>query len=102
MNTRAFWLNYEFTVFDPGTALWSDVAGLYIFAGHNLTRDAWLAKYIGQTSSFANRLPGHEQWLPAVGLGATHVHLRVEPVAATRLRIERELITYYRPPLNQQ
>lgn len=100
--SKTYWLNYEFLVFDPRNTRWENVGGLYIFAGLNRTRDAWLAYYVGQTSSFAQRLPGHEKWPAAARLGATHVHARVERLQANRLRIERELIDYYDPPLNRQ
>lgn len=44
--------------------------------------------YVGSTASLAEWLPNHERWLEAVLAGATQVHVRVEPLAAVRLRLE--------------
>ena len=84
------WLYYEFTIYQHGTS-WNDVVGVYIFCGVN-PQNQWVALYVGQTDSFRNRIPSHEQWTPALRLGATHVHARVVPQAATRDAIEQELI----------
>ena len=55
------WGGYTFTVHDPGSD-WNDVAGVYIFAGLSADRQWWQAKYIGQTTSFAARIPSHDRW----------------------------------------
>jgi excinuclease UvrABC nuclease subunit len=90
----------DFTDYDTNTT-WNDVAGVYIFCGVNQANQ-WVPLYIGQADSFRNRIPRHEQWLPATRLGATHVHALVVPLAANRDLIERQLIQLYQPPLNQQ
>jgi len=98
--SKVVWSGYEFGVYDPDTN-WADVAGLYIFAGVN-ARNQWVPFYIGQTTSFQDRIPNHENWSEAVRLGATHVHARVESQAATRDRIEAMLIRTFQPALNVQ
>lgn len=100
MSDTVKWLSYEFTVYAPN-APWNQVAGVYIFCGLN-AQNQWHAVYIGQTDSFANRIPSHEQWAAAVRLGATHVHARGVSEAATRDAVERELIQAYQPPLNTE
>ena len=100
MSDTVKWLSYEFTVYTPG-ATWNDVAGVYIFCGVN-AQNQWVALYVGQADSFRNRIPSHEQWSPAVRLGATHVHAQVVPQGATRDAIERELIEACQPYLNTQ
>ena len=99
MSERASWLSYEFKVYPPATTQWTDVAGVYIFAGLK-SRKEWDAYYIGQTESFHDSLTAHEQWEPAVKLGATHVHAITVPSKADRERMERELIQACQPPLN--
>lgn len=94
------WLEYDFTVHRV-EAQWSNAAGIYIFAGVD-SQNRWLALYIGQCGSFADRIPSHEQWDTARSLGATHVHARTVPLAADRDNIERALIQAYHPPLNTQ
>jgi len=71
-------------------------------AAHEGARNQWVPYYIGQTNSFADRIPNHENWSAAVRLGATHVHARVESQAATRDRIKAALIAAYQPALNVQ
>ena len=62
----------------------------------------WTALYVGQTESLAARLPTHERWLEATRLGATHIHVRVEPLAMLRAAMEQQLIQTYQPRLNVQ
>jgi excinuclease UvrABC nuclease subunit len=95
------WLTHEFVVYAQACTTWHDVAGVYIFCGLTPQRQ-WRAYYIGQADSFQSRLPGHERWDEAARLGATHVHARVVPQAASRDTVERELIQAYQPPLNVQ
>ena len=93
------WLEYEFTVYEPLEARRQKDGGVYIFAKFNLS-GTWNALYIGETESFAERLPNHEKWDRAERMGATHIHLRVYYTEAMRKSVEKELINYYRPPLN--
>ena len=80
---------------------WNKVAGLYIFA-HRTDQTHWQSLYVGQTDDFSSRIPNHEQWCSAVRLGATHIHARVVPAAAVRDTLERRLISFLQPPLNEQ
>ncbi|TXT21074.1 MAG: hypothetical protein FD138_4110 [Planctomycetota bacterium] len=93
-------MSYEFSVCTQD-ANWRDLPGVYIFCGIN-HQQRWIAHYVGQTDSFAERLPNHERWLEARQLGATHVHARVVSPMATRDQVERELIRGYQPRLNSQ
>jgi len=100
MNGIVSWSGHEFHVVEHD-ANWNDVAGVYIFSGLN-SQNRWVAIYIGQTDSFRNRIPQHDQWTPAARLGATHVHAMTVPQATERDRIERLLIATYQPVLNTQ
>ena len=100
MNTTVTWLSYEFTVYPHGST-WNAVGGVYIFAGIT-PQNQWRAYYIGQAESFQERILDHERWAEAARLGATHVHARAVPQAATRASIEAELIQRFQPPLNSQ
>ena len=101
MTISVQWLSYDFTVYNPLMTTWNDVAGVYVFTGLDRI-GRWIALYIGQADSLRTRLSRHEQWSPAVRLGATHVHAMVVPLKADRDRIEQELIQAYRPTLNLQ
>jgi excinuclease UvrABC nuclease subunit len=97
---QANWSGYVFTVYPPNTN-WNEVGGIYIFCGVN-PQNQWVALYIGQADSFRNRIPSHEQWNPAVRLGATHIHALVVPSQIQRDAIERLLIQNHQPRLNVQ
>jgi excinuclease UvrABC nuclease subunit len=101
MTISVQWLSYDFTVYNPLMTTWNDVAGVYVFTGLDRI-GRWIALYIGQADSLRNRFSSHEQWSPAVRLGATHVHAMVVPLKADRDRIEQELIQAYQPTLNLQ
>jgi excinuclease UvrABC nuclease subunit len=96
----ANWSGYEFTVYTANTN-WNEVGGIYIFCGVN-PQNQWVALYIGQADSLRNRIPSHEQWNPAVRLGATHIHAMVVQQEWTRDSIERQLIQNHQPRLNVQ
>lgn len=100
MSNTAKWLSYDLGVYEPGST-WNDVAGVYIFCGVS-AQNKWVALYIGQAESFRDRFSSHDQWEPAVRLGATHVHALVVAHDATRDAIERELIQACQPHLNTQ
>jgi len=80
---------------------WNEVAGIYMFCSAN-AQGQWQSLYIGQASSFKDRLCAHEQWTPAVRLGATHAHAIVVPTQSERDRLEKMLIAEMNPPLNVQ
>ena len=105
MSEKAVWLEREFTVYDPKFTDWHEVAGLYIFAGlvsDEQGKPLWRPFYIGQTQSFAARLPTHEDWPEAARLGATHIHAMAFHGALSRAKIEQYLVQRYQPRLNVQ
>jgi hypothetical protein len=86
---------YEFRRCFPGLP-WNAVPGIYAF----VARPARVL-YIGETTSFASRLPGHEVWLEARRRGARDVYAM--PFAGThseRRTLERALIGAYMPDCN--
>jgi hypothetical protein len=97
---KVHWLSYEFEAHKPPVD-WNAVPGIYIFAGH-YTPDMWVAQYVGQTDSFARRLPNHDRWAEAVRRGATHIHVMVLRSPRDRDRIEAEMIRHLQPSLNDQ
>ena len=99
VNSICKWASYTFTVFTMDGTTWNDTGGVYVFTGVT-PQNQWKAHYIGITQSFRDRHPDHERWKEAQRLGATHVHAMVESQEATRLRIEKELIAAFQPPLN--
>ena len=101
MSDTVQWSSHTFTVYQHDGTEWHSVAGIYIFAGLNQA-NRWVALYIGQCDSFADRIPSHERWAEAARLGATRVHAMVVPQAANRDTIEAELIQTFQPRLNDQ
>lgn len=91
----------EFIIYGPNTT-WHDVAGLYIFARHDILTLGWRAIYVGQTHSFSSRPAYHDRWKEALENGATHIHAKVVRQEANRDRWERMLIEHLDPPLNKQ
>ena len=75
-------------------------AGNYLFA--LLTVNGWVPKYIGIADNLSERIPCHERWIEAVGLGCTHVLAHIQSDAAKRVAEEQDLIAYYQPTLNTQ
>lgn len=98
MNKRVSWLNHTFSVHSLGTN-WASVGGIYIFCGLD-NDNRWVPQYIGQTSSFKERLSNHERWDQAVELGSTHIHARTIKNTVNRTLIESELIEAFQPKLN--
>ena len=101
-STTASWTGksgktYSYTVYGIGTD-WHDVGGNYIFA--KLVSGRWAAVYIGETQSFKDRLPNHEQ-LPCVRRnGGTHIHAHINSDAQARLNEEADLLGNNQPPCN--
>ena len=87
---------YEFRRCHRGLP-WNAVPGLYAFVkcpGYKLL-------YIGETASFASRLPGHEVWPVACKRGATEVYaMPFNGTDSERRILERALIGAYTPPCN--
>ncbi|MYE34668.1 MAG: GIY-YIG nuclease family protein [Gemmatimonadales bacterium] len=95
--SQVTWSGYIFNVHSPDSSFPAR-GGVYVFdKGYEFNKKAY---YVGQTSNLRDRLSGHEKWDDAEDLGATHIHIRLEAIESTRLRIEREIIDEYDPPLN--
>lgn len=76
---------------------WNPVAGLYVF----VRWPGCALVYLGETASFAARLPGHEVWPLARRHGAREVYaMAFAGTTGERRRLERALIGAYTPPLN--
>ena len=102
--STAHWNGLEFTVY-PMDSAWSEVGGLYVFSAQEPGLQGslqWLVLYVGETQSFAKRLPTHEKWPEAVQKGATHVLALTEQKATKRAELERKMISELQPPLNVQ
>lgn len=80
---------------------WNDVGGIYMMCEFD-NRHGWRPIYIGQASSFKDRLPNHEQWEPSTRLGAQSILAIVESSQSKRAALERMLIQHFNPPLNTQ
>lgn len=92
---------HTFFVYSADLKDWNDVPGVYIFAGAEMGR--WHAKYIGQTSSFMDRMSNEDDlWVKAQELGATHIHAKVVLSPSARTDLEQALVGAYTPPLNAQ
>jgi len=98
MESRCNWNGYILQINSPSVT-WSSAPGIYIFSGKNKS-DEWVALYIGQASSFSERLNKHERWQEAKDLGATHIHTIVITEQTSRDHIEQDLISQYQPCLN--
>ena len=98
------WFGHKFTIL-PHDSTWHDVPGVYIFASYQQLASGsrrWSAIYVGETASFAARIPNHEAWLAARSLGASDVHAMVVQGADQRRAIEEYLIAKCQPQLNTQ
>lgn len=96
---KFIWGRYEFQVYSPTDSL-PEGPGLFVFAGRESAQTAWTALYIDRTESLAGLFPNHQCWYRAVQLGATHVHVRVEPQKEIQQEMKKELILHYKPRLN--
>lgn len=83
---------------------WNGVPGLYVFYQRPTTPLVpGRVLYIGETESFASRMPGHERWAEAVRLGATGIWAAFfNGTSGLRQWAETDLIRAYRPPMNEQ
>ncbi|MBD2566779.1 hypothetical protein [Anabaena lutea] len=60
----------------------------------------WYPLYVGQTDDFSSRLPNHERLPQAIQRGATHIHVAIITQQRQRDILEKMLIPYLQPPLN--
>lgn len=96
-----YWGEHKFDVHRHDQVAWNDIPGIYVFAVPN-GLSGWAPLYIGQASSFKDRLSNHERWDEAARRGAAHIHAKVVRSAADRDRVERDLIQMHQPPMNTQ
>jgi len=96
--TGASGKKYMYDIYLIGTN-WNDVPGNYIFA-KEASSSNWESVYIGETESFKDRLPNHNE-LPCVSRnGGTHIHVRINRDSNARLEEERDLIDHNNPSCN--
>jgi hypothetical protein len=89
---------YQYEVY-PIDTNWNDVPGNYIFAKVNSSR-RWTAIYIGETESFSDRLPNHNQLACVRRNGGTHVHAHTNRDTRARKAEEQDLISNHNPACN--
>jgi len=89
---------YEYEIYSMDTS-WNDVAGNYIFA-RETSPGKWAPIYIGETESFKDRLPYHEQLPCILRNGGTHVHAHTNQDQKARLAEESDLLANYSAPCN--
>ena len=91
--TGASGKEYEYEIF-PIRANWTDKPGNYIFAA-SISPGKWQALYIGETISFIDELPYHDELSCIQSNGATHVHARIVQDSQARLAEEKDLLANY-------
>ena len=89
----------NFQVFSKNEG-WNHVGGIYMFC--DFKNKNYIPLYIGQTESFANRLPNHEKLQPAIKIGAKFILAAVESNKKNRDTVESLLIKEFQPVLNDQ
>ena len=96
--TGASGKKYEYTIYLIGGE-WNDVSGNYIFAKKNSPNE-WEAVYIGETESFKDRIPNHNELACVRRNGGTHVHARTNKDSQARLDEEADLLANHSTPCN--
>ena len=99
------WLDYQFEVYDcdiDWSAIPPEIGGVYIFVLLQESSRTWIPLYIGETESFAERIPAHDKWQEAARLGLSHVHVLEVDEEYERKGIEKELRESYTSRLNEQ
>jgi hypothetical protein len=90
--------NYEYEIYSMNTT-WNDVPGNYIFAKET-SPHRWVAVYIGETESFKDRLPNHNELSCIQRNGGTHIHVHVNSNKQARLDEETDLLANSPTPCN--
>ena len=85
---------YTFYVYERHPTVDPDQFGNYIYCKLN-DKKAWVPIYIGQGDLSVRCTKAHHQQECINSKGATHVHLRLEPKEADRLRAERDLLARF-------
>ena len=95
------WLGHEFTEYWPSTN-WNELPGLYIFVRAGAAGAPDVPLYVGQTESFASRLPSHPLWGHArQRYEANRIDARVVQDEVRRGEVEAYLIHGLQPPMNK-
>jgi len=89
---------HDFAVYPWGTTF-SAVGGLYLVLKKQLTGNYDLL-YVGQTGDLSERFDHHHKQPSFDRHGKTHIAVKGEGVASTRLTIEADLIRSYQPVCN--
>jgi hypothetical protein len=90
---------YRFLALRPGAPSLHEPA-VYAFARPGPLGKGWTPLFLSRTADLATRLDGHERWLEAELLGATHVLALFEPERAAREEAEDDLVASLKPVLN--
>ena len=98
------WLDYEFKVYDFNVdwRMIPEVGGIYIFVFLQDSPLVWVPLYLGETESFADRIPTHEKLEQLRQLRVSHVHVLEVRNEAERKAIEKDLLQSYSTRLNQE
>ena len=89
--TGASGKKYEYEIYLMDST-WNDVPGNYIFA-KEVSPHKWQGVYIGETESFKDRLPNHNE-LPCIKRnGGTHIHAHINSDSHARLDEEKDLLS---------
>ena len=96
--TGASGKKYLYNIYPIDTS-WNDVPGNYIFAKETSSRN-WKAVYIGETESFKDRLPNHNELSCVHRNGGTHIHVHVNKDSSARLDEEADLLANTSTPCN--
>ena len=89
---------YEYYI-TPIDTEWKDAPGNYIFAKETEPHK-WEAVYIGQTESFKDRLPDHNELPCILDNGGTHIHTHINRDKQARLDEEADLLENHETPCN--
>jgi len=96
--TGASGKKYLYNIYEIDTE-WNDVPGNYIFAKET-SPHKWKAVYIGETESFKERLPNHNESPCIERNEGTHIHARINLDRNSRLAEESDLLENNQTPCN--
>lgn len=97
--TGASGKKYIYEIHPIAGTTWNDVPGNYVFARASKPHN-WEAIYIGETESFKDRIPNHNELPCRQRNKGTHVHVRVNRDSQARLTEEKDLPANYATPCN--
>lgn len=114
LNLATAQTDYTFTLY-PIDTKFNRIAGIYIFLIIPLVAEAlevptsenqplstfYNLLYIGITNNFRGRFNQHHKIEQAKSLGMTHIGILKIASTRKRKKIEREILQYLNPPLNQ-